>query len=51
MCALIKRERVGTLVVDALELEGHAHLMNHYQGSMVGVPPHNGEMDWLHRFW
>ena len=31
MRALTKRERVGALVVDVLELEGHTHLMHRYQ--------------------
>jgi len=46
---LTRRERFGALVVDALELEEHTHLMHHYQGSMVGGSPHFREMDWLHR--
>ena len=40
MWALTKRERIGALVVDAIELEGHTYLMHRYQGSMVGEPRH-----------
>ena len=40
MWALTKCERVGALVVDALELDGHTYLMHRYQGSMVGGAPY-----------
>jgi len=38
-------------MVNALEFEGHTKMMHHYQGSMVGGPPHFGEINWLHQFW
>ena len=46
MRALTKRERIGALVVDALELEEYTHLMHHYQEKvLVRGPPWFGDVE------